>query len=199
MIGYSMNGGVPMEVSIVGRHVEITDAIEEYVHKQLKKLKKYFPMLMDMHVILYTQKYFHVADITIQASGLTVHGEEKTKDLYASIDSVVNKLDTQLKKHKDRLVRHHQKPKHPGKAMDLDLNISVYEKDLFEKPDEARQDFPAIHTNRITIKPMPVEEAAMQMDLVNQDFLVFLDAESEKIKVIYRRKDGDYGLVEPEY
>lgn len=187
-----------MQVSIVGRHVEITDAIQDYVQKRLQKLKKYFPMVMDAHIILYTQKFLQGADITIQASGLTLHGEEKSKDLYASIDMVINKLDVQLKKHHDRIVRHHQKKKRPDKAA-LGLNISVFERDSFESLEEPGSDIPVIHSNRITIKPMHVEEAMLQMDLVNEDFLIFMDESTEKMKVLYRRKDGDYGLIEPEY
>ena len=188
-----------MQVTIVGRHVEITDAIKEYVEKRLQKLKKYFPMVMDVHVILYTQKYYQVVDVTIQASGLTVHGEEKSKDLYASIDMVIDKLDSQLKKHKERLVRHHQKKKRPGKDVDLPLNISVFEKDVFETLEEPGSVLPLIHSNRMIIKPMHIQEAVMQMDFVSEDFLVFMDENSEKIKILYRRKDGDYGLIEPEY
>ncbi|MDX9754001.1 MAG: ribosome-associated translation inhibitor RaiA [bacterium] len=187
-----------MQVSIVGRHVEITDAIQDYLQKRLQKLKKYFPMVMDVHVILYTQKFLQGADITIQASGLTLHGEEKSKDLYASIDMVIDKLDTQLKKHHDRIVRHHQKKKRPDKEA-LGLNISVFDRNSFELLEEPGTELPVIHTNRLTIKPMHVEEAMMQMDLVNEDFLIFMDISTNKIKVLYRRKDGDYGLVEPEY
>jgi putative sigma-54 modulation protein len=188
-----------MQISIVGRHVEITDAIEDYIGKRLQKLKKYFPMLMDVHIILFTQKYLQGADITIQANNITIHGEEKSKDLYASIDMVIDKLDAQLKKHKDRVVRHHQKTKRPGKEVDLNLNISVYEKDIFESFSQDKKELPSVHSKRITLKPMFLEEAIMQLDLISDDFLIFLDEETEKIKVVYRQQSGDYRLIEPEY
>jgi putative sigma-54 modulation protein len=188
-----------MQVEIVGRHVEVTEAIEDHIKKRLQKIKKYFPQKMDVHVILFTQRFLQCADITIQTSGLTIHGEEKSKDLYASIDAVISKLEKQIKKHKDRLVRHHQKPKENEKDKNLNLNISVYERDLFETFEERDDLLPTIHTNKVTVKPMQIEEAVLQMDLNNQDFMVFLEDPSQKIKVLYRRNDGDYGLIEPEY
>ncbi len=183
-----------MQISIVGRHIDITDAIRDYVEKKLQKLKKYFPYLVDVRVVFYTQKINQVVEITIQANRFTIHGEEKSQDLYASVDLVIEKLDAQLKKHKERIHRKHQKKqKHEE---ELNMSISVFERDDIEENNPEPE---IIHTRRLAIKPMSIDEAAMQMDLINQEFLVFRNAISNGINVLYRRDDGNYGLIEPEY
>lgn len=198
--GASMPGNAGTEVdevqlSIVGRNIDITDAIKDYVEKRLQKLKKYFPYVVDVHVVLYTQKINQVCEVTILANRFTIHGEERSGDLYASIDLVVDKLDSQLKRYKERLVDKHERQQRKEKEKELNLNISVYDRGDLEDLNPEPQ---VIHTQRLAIKPMSVEEAVMQMDLINQDFLVFRNDASDGINVIYRRKDGHYGLIVPE-
>ncbi len=183
-----------MKFSIVGRNVEITGAIQDYIEKRLTKLKKYFQRVVDVHVVLFTQKYNQGVEITINASGIAIHGQEITEDLYASVDKVIDKLDAQLRKHKERIKEHHKKEPRPDK--DLNLNISIYEPEEVEEMNPVPK---VLHTNRFAIKPMSVDEAVMQMDLINHEFLVFKNSLSEKVNVLYRRNDGNYGLIEPDY
>ncbi len=183
-----------MHFTIDGRNVEITDAIQDYVEKRLMKLKKYFPRAVDVHVVLFTQKFNQGVEVTINASGLAIHGEEISEDLYASIDKVVDKLGVQLRKHKEKLKEHHKKEPRPDK--DLNLNVSIYEPEMVEEPNPVPK---VLHTQRFALKPMSVDEAAMQMDLINQEFLVFRNSQSNTVNVLYRRKDGNYGLIEPEF
>ena len=182
-----------MQLIIDGRHIEITEAIREYVETKIRKLKKYFPYVIDVHVVLYTQKFMQVVEVTINANRFTIHGEESSSDLYASIDLVVDKLNAQLKRYKERLVDSHQRKPRPDK--DLNLNILVFEREDIEEMKPSPQ---VISTQRMAIKPMSVDEAVMQMDLIDQNFLMFRNAESKNVNVIYRRKDGHYGLIEPE-
>ncbi|MBN2329730.1 MAG: ribosome-associated translation inhibitor RaiA [Candidatus Omnitrophica bacterium] len=182
-----------VQLSIVGRNIEVTEAIKDYVEKRLQKLKKYFPYVVDVHVVLYTQKINQTVEITILANRFTIHGEERSPDLYASIDMVIDKMDAQLKKYKERLIQKHQRQQRKEEA--LKLNISVFEREELE---ESNPEPEVIHTQRLAIKPMSVDEAVMQMDLINQDFLVFRNAASDGVNVLYRRKDGQYGLIEPE-
>lgn len=188
-----MDGGFTVQMSIVGRNINITDAIKDYAEKRLLKLKKYFPYVIDTHVVLYTQKLNQVAEVTILANRFTIHGEERSPDLYASIDLVIEKLDAQLKKYKERLVEKHERQ--IRKEKELNLNISVFEREDME---ESRPEPEIIHTQRMAIKPMSVDEALMQMDLINQDFLVFINDNSQGVNVLYRRRDGHYGLIVPE-
>jgi putative sigma-54 modulation protein len=182
-----------VQISIDGRHIEVTDAIREYIEKKLQKLKKFFPFLIDVHVVLYTQKLQQTVEITIKANRFTVHGEERSNDLYASVDKVISKLDSQIQKYKGRIVHNHQKQPRPDK--DLNLNISVYDRETVETED---QEVNVIHSKRLAIKPMSIDEAVMQMDLIDQNFLVYRNDKSKSINVIYRRNDGHYGLIEPE-
>ncbi len=182
-----------MELSIVGRNVEITDTLRDYIEKRLKKLKKYFPRLIDVHVVLFTQKINQGVEVTVQANGITIHGEEKSEDMYASIDKVVDKLDAQLRKHKERLVDHHHKKSDPNSF--LNLNVSFFDKSDIEEQNPAPR---VTHTRKFSLKPMSVDEAVMQMDLIDQEFLVFRNSQENRINVLYRLKDGNYGLVEPE-
>lgn len=187
-----------MQVSIVGRHVELTDELQDYAAKRLEKLKKYFPNgPVDVHVVFYTQKYMQFAEATIMGNGFTVHAEESSETLYSSIDLLVDKLDEQLRRHKERVVKRHQKQKEAQLTREqfLNLNYSVFYGEELEQAEGIPQ---VIHTKRLAIKPMSVDEALLQMDLVGQDFLVFRNGESQKINVLYRRKDGNYGLIEPE-
>ncbi len=180
-----------MQLSITGRRVEITDAIRDYVEKRMKKLEKYVPHVGDAHVVLYTQKYQQFAEVTLKANGVVIHGEEGTEDMYASIDKVVDKLDAQLRKHKERLIKHQQKQKSDEKH--LNLNYSIFNRGDIEEMQEEPQ---VIHTKSFTLKPMSVDEAVMQMDLMNQDFLIFRNSKDDTINVLYRMKDGNYGVIE---
>lgn len=184
-----------MQISIDGRRIEVTQAIRDYVEQKLEKLKKYFPFVIDIHVVLYTQKYNQVAEITINANRFTVHGVEQTNDLYASIDKVVDKIDKQLRKHKERLFKVYQRKSRKEIELELNLNVSVFDREAIEG---IHPEPPVIHTERLAIKPMTVDEAALQMDLNDHDFLVYKNFQSDQINILYRRHDGHYGLIEPE-
>ena len=133
------------------------------------------------------------------ANGTTIHAEEQSEDMYASIDLVADKLERQLKRYKDKLKsRGHHMPSKADRA--LNLNMSVLEQISVEGT--AEQSEPSspvvIRSRRFTLKPMSVEEAALQLDLIDHEFLVFTNSQNEQINVIYRRKDGNYGLIEPQ-
>lgn len=185
-----------MDVRISGKNIEITDAIRDYVEKRLNRLDKYLSKVVDAHVTLYVEKIEHVAVVTIQKSRLTVHGEERGEDLYACIDKVVDKLVTQLRRHKDRIKNHNSRRRDRSRDEEVDLNLQVdvlHGGDVDGASDEPR----IIHTDRFALKPMSADEAVLQMDLMNQDFLVFSNTASQSVNVIYRRKDGHYGLIAP--
>lgn len=111
-----------MQLTIDGRHIEITEAIREYVETKIRKLKKYFPYVIDVHVVLYTQKFMQVVEVTINANRFTIHGEESSSDLYASIDLVVDKLNAQLKRYKERLVDSHQRKPPAGQGPEFEYS-----------------------------------------------------------------------------
>lgn len=171
-----------MNINVRGKNVEVTDALKEYVEKRLGKLDKYFVDLKEANVTLVVEKADHRVEVTIPVSGMILRGEETTGDMYSSIDLVMDKLERQLEKYKSRLSR---------KIRMVDVKPEV----VTDIVDDAS----VIKTKRFAVKPMPVDEAVMQMNLIGHSFFVFSNAETEEVNVVYRRKDGKYGLIEPEY
>lgn len=184
-----------MNISITARHFDLSDQHKEYVEKRLKHLKRFFETIMDVHVILQKEKHREIAEVTIQVNGVTMHGEEETGDIFSSIDLVVDKIEKQIKKYKARLRNRRSRARGEGSE-----NSIRYKMDLLSGPDlERGTEAPrVIRTRTLSLKPLSLDEALMQMDLLNQDFLVFRNAGSEQVNVLYRRPDGDYNLVEPE-
>ena len=177
-----------MRIMVRGKNIEVTDALRDYVTKRLGKLEKYFE-LDDAQVTLFVERENHVVEVTIPINGMILRGEEETGDMYSSIDLVVDKLEKQLEKYKTKLLD--RRPKNqpvPGKALPAELTGSTAETE--EGPQIVR-------TKRFTVKPMAVDEAVMQMNLLGHSFFVFTNAETEDVNVVYRRKDGNYGLIDP--
>lgn len=185
-----------MKVSITGRHFDLTDQHKEYVEKRLMHLKRFFDTIMDCHVILEKEKHRESAEITIQVNGVMMHGEEETGDIFTSIDLVVDKIEKQIKKYKARLKNRRQRSRgNNGPENSIRYKVDVLSGVELEQGTPEPQ---VIRTQTLAIKPLSLDEALMQMDLLNQDFLVFRNAGSERVNVLYRRTDGNYNLVEPE-
>ena len=148
--------------------------------------------MISAHVVFCLEKTRHIAEITLHANQVTLHAEEETGDLYASVDGAAAKLEAQLRKHKDRLRGHSTR----SIRHEEDLNLSI---DILDGEDvDAFSPTPRIvRTKKFAVKPMTIDEAALQMDLFNKDFLVFMNAGTSKLNVLYRRKDSSYGLIEP--
>ena len=178
-----------MEMTVTGRHVDITPAIREYAGKKLDHVGIDFPRILSAHYILEVDKFRHIAELVLQCGNhITIEAREVSEDLYASIDRVVDKVTRQLRKYKTRMQRHR-----PRRAQLFHVEESVLTHDLQEEDGTTQ----IVHTEKFAIKPMFVDEAVLQLELAESQFLVFLNAESEKVNVIYRRKKGDFGLIEP--
>lgn len=175
-----------MLVTVTGKNVEVTDALRDYSEKKVAKVGKFFEKSpVGAQVTLSTERGKHIVDITVQMNGLLLRGEEKTTDMYTSIDGAVDKIERQVHKFKSRINR----------------KLHNDNKVIVSAPTSAEeQPAPIIKRNkRFAIKPMSAEEAVMQMDLLGHDFFVFSNSETDEINVVYRRKDGNYGLIEPEF
>lgn len=176
-----------MNIQITVRNVELTDAIKSYVEKKVSKVKKYFEQVIEIHVVLDVQKNVHIAEILVNAKGVFLKGIEKSEDLYASIDLAMDKIERQLVKYKEKL----KSKKLLEKKFEEPLKLDVYEIESFnDKP-------VSIITKEIPVKPMDIEEAVMQMDLLNKNFFVFRNAKNSEVNVVYRRDDGNIGLIQP--
>jgi putative sigma-54 modulation protein len=179
-----------MLVAVKGKNIEVTDALRDYAEKKVAKIVKFFEKSpLGAQVTLSTERGKHIVDITVQVNGLLLRGEAKTQDMYASIDDAIEKIERQVHKYKTKLNRKFQKEN------------QVVLAPSFTPPAAPKEEFePQIkRTKRFAIKPMSVEEAVMQMDLLDHDFYVFSNSETDEVNVVYRRKDGNYGLIEPEF
>lgn len=176
-----------MRIIISGRNVTVTEALKEKINKKLAKFDRFFGENSEAHATLNVEKGRHIFEVTIPFNGVIVRAEEATDDMYMSIDNVIEKLERQVRKQKTKLERRMK-----------DYNISF--DTLFDNiPDTEEEEQKIVKTKRFTIKPMPAEEAAMQMELLGHSFFVFSNSETEEVNVIYKRKDGNYGLIEQEY
>lgn len=188
-----MSQAKSVRVAINGKNIEVTPALKEYASKRVAKLSKYFQGRPDVQVdvLLSVERDTQIAEITYHLGGLLMRGESRGKDLYASIDEASDKIERQVRKYKARIKeRLHDSPRF-GDGLEV-MPESVGEDDDFEAG-EAR----IVRTKRFPVKPMDVEEAVLQMELLGHDFFVFANADSEQVNVVYKRKDGQYGLIEP--
>ncbi|RXA57791.1 ribosome hibernation-promoting factor, HPF/YfiA family [Limosilactobacillus mucosae] len=177
-----------LKFNIRGENVEVTESIRDYVIKRICKLEKFFEdnVEANAHVNLkvYPNKTFKV-EVTIPLPYLTLRAEETSSDMYGSIDLVTDKLERQIRKYKTKVNR---KSREKGyKNMD-------FVPDVEDEP--VSDDLKIVRTKQISLKPMDPEEAVLQMDMLGHDFFVFEDAETNGTSVVYRRKDGRYGLIE---
>ena len=180
-----------MLVTVNGKNIEVTNALREYAEKKVAKIAKFFEKSpVGAQVTLNTERGKHIVDITVQVNGLLLRGEAKTNDMYGSIDGAIDKIESQVHKFKTKINR---KLKKENQVVLAPLPPLVAGKEKEETEPQIRR------TKRFAIKPMSAEEAVMQMDLLGHDFYVFSNSDTEEVNVVYRRKDGDYGLIEPEF
>jgi putative sigma-54 modulation protein len=179
-----------MQVSVTFRNMESKEVLREYVQEKIAKLKKYLDYPLEANVVLAVEKHRHLAEVTLVANRITLNAQEETEDMFSAIDRVVDKLERQMLKYKEKIKRHKSNSFLPESRWRMD----IYTADSFEEGGEPR----VIKSKKLLAKPMSVEEAAMQMDLLNNDFLIFTNANSKNLNIIYRLKDGHYGLIEPQ-
>ncbi|WP_258360800.1 ribosome hibernation-promoting factor, HPF/YfiA family [Moorella sulfitireducens] len=174
-----------MEIIIRGKNFPVTDSLKQYIEKRLGKIERYLEGVDEVQVNLSVNRDAHVVEVTIPLNGYLLRGEEVTGDMYGSVDLVVEKLEKQIEKYKTKLARK--------------LKNGTLKEMPAENAEEAIPEPRLIRTKRFPIKPMAVEEAILQMNLLGHNFFVFSNAETEEVNVLYRRRDGNYGLIEPEY
>ncbi len=175
-----------MKITLRGKNIEITEAIEEKVGEKLSKLDKYFIVSenVEAKVLVRTYPYGQKIEVTIPTEYVLLRAEVVDQDLYNAIDLVIDKLEGQIRKYKTRLNR-------KSKDNKLAFNLASIE------PLDDEEDV-LVKTKTITPKPMDMEEAIMQMELIGHSFFVYRDTETDAISIVYRRNDGNYGLIETE-
>ncbi len=184
-----------MNFIISGKNIDVTPGLKDTIEQKLGKLERYFTPETEIIVTLSVEKERQKIEVTIPVKGNIIRSEQTSSDMYVSIDLVEEVIERQLRKYKNKLVAKSQG--HPTAAS----SGSNFKKEFFDSKEETPQDdeIRIVRTKRFGIKPMYPEDACIQMDLVGHSFFVFCNAETEEVNVVYKRKDGSFGLIEPEF
>lgn len=212
-----------MQMNITFRQFGTSDALKEYAREKVDRVNKLLDRAGEAHVVLSLERHLHHADITIHSGSWVLRGREKSEDMYASIDLAMDKIERQLRRYKDKLKTHHGRERvhHRQELVDQLSRVrhavfdmpGEHEEFTSEQPPQSSQQAKdaatqatqaeaaseprMLRTTHLTVKQLKVEEAVMQMNLMNNDFYVFHNVETNAMSVLYRRKDGQYGLIEP--
>jgi putative sigma-54 modulation protein len=176
-----------MKITITGKNIELTEGLKEAVEDRLSKLEKYFAPDTEAHVTMSVEKERQKIEVTIPVKGSVIRAEQVSNDMYVSIEVVEEIIERQMKKYRNKIISKQQNgekffaPEYLEKDLDDDEEIKI------------------IRSKRFGIKPMYPEDACVQMELLGHDFFVFLNAETEEVNVVYKRKGNTYGLIEPEF
>ena len=175
-----------MQTSVTFKNIDPSDTLGAYISNKLDRFDRFLDNPAEANVVLSVQKFRHIAEVNIVGDRMTINGKEETDDMYSAIDMVLDKLETQIKKNKAKLKSKRTSTK--GRKMaDKDEVFGSSDDDTGAR----------VLIRNIDYKPMDVEEAVMQMELVDDNFIVFTNARTDDVNVLYRRKDGDYGLIQP--
>lgn len=179
-----------MNYIITGKNIEVTEALRDIVVKKMSRLEKFFSPATEAHITFNVEKNRHILEVTIMERGMVFRAEETNEDMYASIDRAVDIIERQLRKHKTRLEKRFRTDSFEA---DSRVFIPIEDEMMDEEPE-----FKVVRSKRFAIKPMDTEEAILQMNLLGHNFFMFSNAESGQVNVVYKRKDGNYGVIEPE-
>ncbi len=192
-------GEIPIRIQ--GKHIAVTEALRAYVQQRLARLPRYFDQVQDAQVVLSVTKdrslgKAQVVEVTVWCDGLVLRAEEASADMYNSIDAVAEKLERQIEKYRSRMIEKRRLDESRRRRRN-ELSAKAALRAGPSAP--AVADTPRIvRTKRFTMKPMTADEAVVQMELLGHAFFVFRQAGTQEVSVLYRRRDGDYGLIEPE-
>ena len=176
-----------MRYTITGRNIEVTPGLKAAVEKKIGKLEHFFTPDTEVVVTLSVEKERQKIEVTIPVKGNIIRSEQVSNDMYVSIDLVEEVIERQLKKYRTKLVTKQQNA------------AAVFKQDFLDEKSEDDEEIKIIRTKKFDMKPMYPEDACVEMELLGHDFYVFINAETEDVNVVYKRKGNTYGLIEPEY
>ena len=194
-----------MQLNITFRNFDASEFLKDYAREKVERVNKYLDRAGEAHVVLSLERHLHHADITIHSGAFVLRGRDSSEDMYASLDLAMDKIERQLHRYKDRLKQHHDRHwVHHRQDMLREQTVRHNVVTLAEPGAERRGDTDGelvagpriLKTNEFMMQAMNVEDAVMQMDLMNNEFFVFTNAKTLEMNVVYRRKDGEYGLIE---
>ena len=175
-----------MRYTISGKNIDITPGLKSAVENKLGKLERYFSPDTEVQVTMSVEKGRQKVEVTIPVKGSTIRAEQDSNDMYVSIDLVEELIERQIKKYKTKII-------------DKKQSASAFSDTFIQEEAEPEETINIVRTKRFAMKPMDPEEACLQMELLGHNFFMILNAETEQINVVYKRKANSYGLIEPEY
>ncbi|MBZ4332067.1 ribosome-associated translation inhibitor RaiA [Corallococcus interemptor] len=206
-----------MQLNITFRQFGASDSLKEYAREKVERVNRLLDRAGEAHVVLSLERHLHHADITIHSGAWILRGREKSDDMYASIDLAMDKIERQLRRYRDKLKSHHGKEKVHHRQDLVKVRHDVFE--VHEPEETAEASAPAatqaapaaaaqapvaesgvarlVRTTHLAIQSLSVDDAVMQMNLMNNDFYVFQNQQSQALSIVYRRKEGGFGLIEP--
>ena len=176
-----------MKIKITGRNIELTEGLKSAVEDKLNKLEKYFTPDTDVYVTLSVEKERQKVEVTIPMKGNIIRSEQISNDMYVSIDLVEEVIERQLKKYRTKLIAKHQNA------------ASAFKQEFLDEQSVEDEEIQITRVKKFDMKPMYAEDACVQMELLGHDFYVFVNAETDEVNVVYKRKGNTYGLIEPEF
>lgn len=179
-----------MNINFVFKNFEPSDHLKKYARRRMEKLGRFFGKAasLDCDVVMLVDKFRHRCDVNVQGEGLQINAQETAQDMYAAIDLVTDKLESQIKRKVSRVKEQRRK------ARNADVDVFTFNVEA-EQEEDANQS--VIGTDRFAAKPLHLDEATMQLESIGSDFLVFLNAENNRVNVIYKRRVGGYALIDP--
>ena len=176
-----------MRIKITGRNIDLTEGLKNAVEDKLHKLEKYFTPDTDVYVTLSVEKERQKVEVTIPTKGNIIRSEQVSNDMYVSIDLVEEVIERQLKKYRTKLIAKHQNA------------ASAFKQEFLEEQSVEDEEIQITRVKKFDMKPMYAVDACVQMELLGHDFFVFVNAETDEVNVVYKRKGNTYGLIEPEF
>jgi putative sigma-54 modulation protein len=190
-------------IQITGRHVDITDSMKDYVMEKFSKIEQFVDRIIDVNIILDIQKLDHKVEIIFKSSHIKIVSQASSSDMYVSIDKAMDKLRTQLRRYKSKIQDHHAKS---HAVIDMAVNVftkptGIEDELAIEQEDVidgyALHPHEIVHQETLPLRTLNYDEAIMQMEFTGDAFMIFRNEIDRSLKVIYRRNDGNYGIIEP--
>jgi putative sigma-54 modulation protein len=181
-----------MQLNITFRHLEPTEALKEHVRERVEHVQRYVDRASEAHAVLHVENVNHHAEITVKAGRYLLRGTAKSEDMYASIDAAADRIERQLKKHKDKLHDVHRSNGTPHNLAPAEVRHEVF--DLLQTADRPSRRI--VKSAEFQARPMSIDEAILQLDLLDSHFFVFQNERDRSVNVLYRRDDGNYGLIQ---
>ncbi|MAS93669.1 MAG: ribosomal subunit interface protein [Verrucomicrobiales bacterium] len=186
---------VNLPITVTGRHVSVTEAMREHAEKKVAGLHLDYPKIIEAKVLLNVEQDRHIAEIILFcANHIVIEADTTTSDMYASIDETISKIARRMRKHKTRMLKSHR-PKLREKEMRF-LEEAVYAADLPEEPEEDHEPT-IVHKEKYKVKHLYSDEAIMDMEMNEKNFILFHDAKRDCLACLYKKDDGEYGLISP--